>query len=87
MTPDDFRPALGQRFDGPSGVALVLHRIDALGRNPATRPFALVFTGDAATQLPPDMHLLSNEALGELSLFLSPFKQDGDRISYEAVFN
>jgi hypothetical protein len=54
---------------------------------PPRESFALTFEGPLEPQLAPDCHSLRHDTLGELVLFVSPFRRDLDCMLYEVVFN
>jgi hypothetical protein len=55
--------------------------------HPPRQAFALTFEGPREPVLAPRQVVLTNPILGDLSLFVSPFRQDHDCTLYESVFN
>jgi len=55
--------------------------------HPPRKAFALTFIGPRAPVLAPRMQTLRHPTLGEMALFVSPFRQDHDGMLYESVFN
>jgi len=54
---------------------------------PPRQAFALTFEGPVTPVLASAMVTLQHATLGDLTLFLSPFRQDEDCVLYEALFN
>ena len=54
---------------------------------PPRSAFALTFEGPRAPILKQAMYQMSHAELGDISLFLSPFRQDASCALYESVFN
>jgi hypothetical protein len=50
-------------------------------------PFQLRFRGPGPRHLPQQIHLLENQALGSIAIFLVPIGRDGDDFIYQAIFN
>jgi hypothetical protein len=53
----------------------------------ARAPFSLLFTTQVGFVLPQRMYPLRHAALGLQSTFLVPVGRDGNKATYEAVFN
>jgi hypothetical protein len=93
LTIDLFSDKIGQAFvieesDCPP-IALTLAEGKALRNfaNAPRTPFSLVFTSQGDFVLPQRMYALRHAALGLQSIFLVPIGKDGDKVSYEAIFN
>jgi hypothetical protein len=54
---------------------------------PPRRAFALTFEGPVAPVLSSAQVVMTHPDLGDMALFVSPFRQDRDCMLYEAVFN
>ncbi|WP_299658220.1 hypothetical protein [uncultured Tateyamaria sp.] len=54
---------------------------------PPRKAFALTFEGPVQPVLASTVYAMTHPALGDMDLFLSPFRQDRDCMLYEAVFN
>ncbi len=54
---------------------------------PPRKAFALTWEGPRDALLPSGMHCVAHPELGQLDLFIKPFRQDHDCILYETVFN
>lgn len=100
-TADTFRPYIGQPFGVAGDVTLTLDNIKIFEgsmirdnhveidgvTHPPRKAFALTFEGPREPVLPPTMLKLTHHELGEMALFLSPFRQDQTCMLYECVFN
>jgi len=93
LTIDMFSDKTGQAFvieeaNSPP-TALTLTEVKALRNfaNAPRAPFSLLFTSQGDFVLPQRMYALQHTALGLQSIFLVPIGKDGDKVSYEAVFN
>jgi len=92
VTADDFEPFKGQGFETRAGRAQETLRLElvTIGRRqgpPGHRePFSLMLRGPRSPVLAQGIFRLSNQALGELELFLVPIGADQDGITYEAAF-
>jgi hypothetical protein len=53
----------------------------------AREPFQLRFRGPGPQHLPQQIHLMENDALGSIAIFLVPIGRDGDGFIYQAIFN
>ncbi len=53
----------------------------------AREPFQLRFRGPGPRYLDQQIHVLENEVLGPLPIFLVPIGRDGDGFLYQAIFN
>ena len=89
-----FTKLVGQEFEialDASGP-LILKLIEATGlesntARPDGQPFTLVFRGPTDVELPQGTYDLRNDSLGQVAIFLVPFRQDEEGRFYEAVFN
>lgn len=54
---------------------------------PPRRAFALTFEGPREPILNPSTYTISNAEMGEMTVYLSPFRQDATCTLYEVVFN
>jgi hypothetical protein len=54
---------------------------------PPRKAFALTWEGPRAPMLVSGMHTLTHSEIGQLELFIKPFRQDHDCMLYETVFN
>jgi len=54
---------------------------------PPRAPFALTFLGPVEPVLRQSMYKLTNEEVGSVELFLSPFGQDSNGINYECAIS
>ncbi|HEX4304006.1 MAG TPA: hypothetical protein VHZ78_14510 [Rhizomicrobium sp.] len=93
---EDFADKIGQLFiigfDDMSVYVLKLTHAEALslrGKHPASLrdPFSLSFASEDERIMPQQMYTLSNEALGEIPVFLVPSGKDKKGVYYEATFN
>lgn len=95
-----FVPYVNTQFQArtESGRLVPLTLIEAEDRRPATGPesaeaggaerFSLVFRGSRSTPLQQDVYPLSNDALGEFTLFIVPIiSKDTKARYYEAIIN
>lgn len=93
LTIDHFSDKVGQAFvieeSNAPAVELTLTEAKPLRNfaNSPRAPFSLVFTSRGDFVLPQRMYPLRHPALGLQSIFLVPIGKDGDKVSYEAVFN
>jgi hypothetical protein len=97
LTHDDFSGRVGEPFDVKveDGQPLALELVETTvgselgGAGPEgqeRRQFSLFFHGPAAPHLAQGSYELTNEGLGELTLFLVPLGPRGDAMRYEAAF-
>jgi len=93
LTIDMFNDKISQAFvveeaESPQ-IELTLIEAKALRNfaNAPRAPFSLVFTSQGDFVLPQRMYPLRHPVLGLQSVFLVPIRKDGDKVSYEAVFN
>jgi hypothetical protein len=96
LTYDTFAPLVGDAFDATSdGIRAELTLVDAAqsatpggtGPNGETRnQFALEFRGPLATPLAQSTYSLSHPALGTVTIFLVPIRENADGRYYEAAF-
>lgn len=93
LTLEMFSDKIGQGFvieepDMPA-IELTLTEVKGLPNfaNAPRAPFSLLFTSHGKGVLPQRMYPLRHAALGLHSIFLVPVGRDGDKASYEAVFN
>jgi hypothetical protein len=93
VTVDAFASLVGERFvveigeDAP--VELVLTAAEDSGQvgPPGARsPFALQFRGPAQPILSQRIHRLTNDAVGQLEVFVVPIGADADGTDYEVIF-
>jgi len=54
---------------------------------PPRQPFALTFEGPREPVLESQIYKLKHGELGELALFVSPFRQDHESMLYETAFS
>ena len=85
---------MGQEFeidlDSSSPLSLELTEakgLESSSARPDREPFTLVFRGPSDIELPQGTYDLRNATLGQVAIFLVPFRQDEDGRFYEAVFN
>lgn len=50
-------------------------------------PFLLLFKTPKATVLPQKIYAFENDAMGKLSIFISPMGRDHEGVIYQAMFN
>jgi hypothetical protein len=93
LTIDMFSDKIGQEFvveeSNSPPIELTLIEAKALRNfaNAPRAPFSLVFISQGNFVLPQRMYPLRHPVLGLQSIFLVPIGKDGDKVSYEAVFN
>jgi len=95
ITFEAFEPCLGQTFrvtlDNGDDLALELIQVKPHGEPVAPtegrQPFSLLFRGPEDPVLTQQLLVLSNDTLGELTLFLVPIGPADDGMRYDAVFN
>jgi hypothetical protein len=93
LTIEKFSDKIGQPFvieeaNNPA-IELTLAEATAMRNyaNAPRTPFSLIFTSRGDFVLPQRMYALRHATLGLQSIFLVPIAKDGDKVSYEAVFN
>lgn len=96
MEKKDFESKLDQTFTARLGdgktVELKLEAVNPLrkleGFDKARKePFSLIFSGPASLHLPDNSYKLSLEGVEDQLISISAFKQAGDSIYYDSVFN
>jgi hypothetical protein len=93
LTIDQFSDKIGQGFvieeGGIPPIALTLAEAKPLPNyaKVARAPFSLLFTTQGDFVLPQRMYVLRHTSLGLQSIFLVPVGRDGNKATYEAVFN
>jgi hypothetical protein len=93
LTIDAFSDKIGQAFviEEANNPAIELTLVEATAMrnfaNAPRAPFSLVFASRGNFVLPQRMYVLRHATLGLQSIFLVPIAKDGDKVSYEAVFN
>jgi len=87
----DFEPHLNSKFRASlaDGKMLELELIEVHEgvKSPVQEAFSLVFRGPKDAPRLGQIFALEHDTMGNLSLFLSPFKADAEGLYYEAVFN
>ena len=93
LTVDMFADKIGQPFvmEEPGVPAIELTLTEATAARPQSGApracFSLLFTCRGSTLLPQRMYALRHSTLGLRSIFLVPIAQNGDTVTYEAIFN
>lgn len=94
LSAETFRGCLNQTFHietGEETIAAELVEVEAIkshSRREDKAPFSVLFQGPLEKPLPQRIYRLSNDALGELEIFLVPLGPDaeGKAMIYESVF-
>lgn len=98
LTQATFARLMGKRFrlHFADGKNVELELIEAnllpahpgrLEKNLRREPFSLLFRGPSTLMLPQRIHVLEEETLGRVEIFLVPIGPDEVGQCYEAVFN
>ena len=83
----NYMAAVGEQFSRADGTKLALHAVsDAVVQGSFTS-WTLVFRGPADQPLEQGVHALTNDSLGEQSIFLVPIGPADGSLEYEAVFS
>ena len=90
LTHETFASRIGEPFAiaEPTALELSLEQanLGIAARDPARRPFSLVFRGPPRPLLPQRIYRLEHAALGPLEIFIVPISCDAGGAHYEAVF-
>jgi hypothetical protein len=92
LLPETFSTRVGERFHAVPTFEgepfdLVLTNCEVGDTQHDRVPFSLLFHADTAGHVPQQIVTLTNDALGELELFVVPLGPDAGRMRYEAVIN
>ena len=93
LTIDMFSTKVGQVFviEEPGIPQIELTLIEAKSgpryANASRTMFSLLFATQGLAVLPQRIYALRHSTLGLQSIFLVPVGKDGDRVTYEAIFN
>lgn len=79
---EDTETRAGTRPPSPTGLPG-----EATSEAAPSSPFCVTLSGPADPVLPAQTYQIELPRFGPQHLFISPFKQEGDRIYYELVFN
>lgn len=72
---------------GDDAVKVSLTEVSAVRESEGHEAFSIVFLVPLSVEAEGGTYKLAHKTLGEFELFLSPFSQDENGTSFEAVFN
>lgn len=85
---DAFSAQLNTRFHvTDANISLELVKASDTSRDDRVRSHQLILRGPLEPVLPPDTHVLRHPVMGDMALFISPFRQDESGTLYHVTFS